>query len=91
MKPTPPPTLRDEAYYEAIVTSMEPIGYDRSEGWRGQTYLEALQFCATKESRVPCPYVAYCPLGQVNQPLGGIKEGVAWSPLIDSPNAWVSV
>lgn len=90
-KPTEAPTFSEEHYYEIMATSYQPLWYSRSEGWQGQTYLEALQFCATQNSRVPCPYLAYCPVGTANHPLGGYKPGVAWAPIIDAPNAWVQV
>jgi len=90
-KPTAKPTLDEEKFYKSIVQQLEPIWFSRTDGWQGQTYLEALQFCATKESRIPCPYIAYCPVARANQPLGGFKQGVSWAPIIDGPNAWVQV
>jgi len=89
--PTPEPTMSDADYYKAIVTSLEPIWFHRTNGWEGKTYLEALQFCASQESRIPCPYIAYCPIGTFSHPLGGVQEGVSWAPIIDGPNAWVQV
>lgn len=56
-KPTPEPTFNAEDYYKAVVTSYEPIWFDRSTGWVGQTYLEALAFCGSQDSRVICPYI----------------------------------
>ena len=49
--------MSDADYYKAIVTSLEPIWFHRTNGWEGKTYLEALQFCASQESRIPCPYI----------------------------------
>lgn len=71
--------------------SLEPLPFDRDSGWNGSTYLEALQFCAQKVSRVPCPYQGYCPMGIGNTPFGGMKDSVNWSPIIDAPNAWVQI
>ena len=57
-RPLPPLTQINEAeYYEEIVKELEPIWSDRYGGWEGQTYLEALHFCAKEESRIPCPYI----------------------------------
>lgn len=90
-KPSSKPTYGDDYYYEKIATSLEPKWFDRTSGWDGQTYLEGLQFCAREDSRVPCPYIAYCPIGMKGPPLGEAKEGVSWAPLMDAPNAWVQV
>ena len=69
----------------------EPLIYNRnsSPAWTGQAYLEALQFCASQDSRVPCPYNALCPAGKDKSPAGGVKQG--YSPILNHPNAWVSV
>eukprot|EP00571_Detonula_confervacea_P005178 CAMPEP_0172328788 /NCGR_PEP_ID=MMETSP1058-20130122/60533_1 /TAXON_ID=83371 /ORGANISM="Detonula confervacea, Strain CCMP 353" /LENGTH=2032 /DNA_ID=CAMNT_0013045917 /DNA_START=48 /DNA_END=6146 /DNA_ORIENTATION=- len=88
---TPHPTYSDEHFYELITKSLEPIPFDRSTGWNGATYLEAIQFCANQNSRVPCPYIGYCPLATKNMPLGGAKEGVSWAPVFDAPNGWVQI
>lgn len=39
---------------QSMTIKHEPIWYDRSSGWTGQTYNEALEFCNSRESRVPC-------------------------------------
>jgi len=93
LEPTAKPTVGDDYYYESMATAYEPLWFDRSQGWTGTTYLEGIHFCARQDSRVPCPYQAVCPVGKKEGvlPLGDVKEGVSWAPIIDSPNAWVQV
>lgn len=71
----------------------QPKWYDRSSGWTGQTYTDALAFCSSQESAIPCPYEAYCPLGALSPPSGGYKSSgdISWAPIMDAPNAWVQV
>ena len=88
---TPPPTYTDDHYYEEIAVNLEPLWFGRESGWGGSTYLEGLNFCAMQDSRVPCPYIAYCPLGKKGQPLGDVRDGVSWAPIMDAPNGWVQV
>jgi hypothetical protein len=87
----PKVAYENEAAYQSIAVAVEPVWYDRSDGWDGQAYLQAIQFCSSQESRVPCPYEAYCPLGKGETPLGGIKPEASWAPIFDGPNAWVQV
>ena len=90
--PTQPPTFSDVHYYEVMAESYHPKWFDRDSGWEGSTYLEGLNFCARQNSMIPCPYLAYCPVGRRGIPLGDVKhDGVSWAPVIDSPNAWVQV
>jgi len=79
--------------YASIAEKYKPLWFDRSSGWSGQTYLEALQFCEAAEGMVICPYEAICPLGPGSEPLGGYQDdlGVGWAPIIDSANEWVYV
>ncbi|KAL7550772.1 hypothetical protein ACHAWF_013996 [Thalassiosira exigua] len=84
-------TSSDDYYYMAITKTFEPQWYDRNKGWDGMTYLEALQFCAKQESRVPCTYEAYCPIGTRGPPTGGVREGISWAPMLDAVNGWVQV
>ena len=43
--------------YDVIEPVFNPILYDRTRGWEGSTYDEAVQFCSEKEpSRVLCPF-----------------------------------
>ena len=88
-----PLTEEEEAQVKLVSDKLQPIYYNRSHGWDGQTYAQALEFCASRESRVPCPYTAVCPNGKGRPPLGGVKENTAGSfaPIIDSPNQWVQL
>jgi len=88
----PTPIAMPEAdFIELAIEDFDPVWYDRSTGWLGQTYLAAEQFCHF-ESRVLCPMMAVCPdqPGAENLPIGGVKDGVAWVPL-DSDNEWLQV
>lgn len=89
-----PLTAEEVQQVKLVSDKLQPIYYNRSHGWEGQTYAAALEFCASKESRVPCPYTAVCPNGKGRPPLGGIheskKEG-SFVPIIDSPNQWVEL
>ncbi len=80
--------------YEAVAIKYKPRWYDRSKGWNGHNYIDALTFCAKQDSYIPCPYEAYCPSGPLTTPVGGFKdegEDGSWAPIIDSPNGWVQV
>jgi hypothetical protein len=95
------------AMYQSVTGQFQPKFYDRSTGWTGQTYIEALEFCQTDNAYSPgmmrvCPYVAVCPGGQGSRPLNGHKNentpeqaimdyGGSWVPVIDGPNEWVSI
>lgn len=102
-KPTPKPSTpavesissdlsaEEEMLYEAAATVYQPLLYNRAStpAWTGTAYLEALQFCASLDSRIPCPFTGICPGGQGKSPMGGIKSG--YMPIFNHPNAWVSV
>ncbi|KAL7546666.1 hypothetical protein ACHAWF_009999, partial [Thalassiosira exigua] len=77
-----------------------PTWIDRSDGWDGTTYLQALMFCASAKEGlsggVLCPLSAICPGGEGTAPRGGVREaggnGQRWTPVGgDVPNAWVQV
>ena len=42
--------------YQTISEKYKPKFFDRSKGWKGQTYDEALSFCADFNHYMPCPY-----------------------------------
>lgn len=70
--------------YETIVDSLQPIMFD---GYEFQlTFFHAFEFCGAEYNRIPCPYIAYCPLGPGHAPLGGTKISVAesWAPVYNS-------
>jgi len=68
--------------YQAIMDSFHPIMFDDSSEWDG-TFFHAYEFCGRQFSRVPCPYMAYCPMGPGYKPLGGVKvtSSASWAPL----------
>jgi hypothetical protein len=89
-----PLTDEEKKQVKFVSDKLQPIFYNRSHGWEGQTYSAALEFCASQESRVPCPYTAVCPNGRGRPPLGGVKEGAkegSFVPIIDTPNQWVQL
>ena len=53
--------------YEVISMMFEPLVFDRSSGWTGQTYLQALSFCAKSSSgdgeRTICPLAGELSVG----------------------------
>ncbi|KAL7527206.1 hypothetical protein ACHAXR_007324 [Thalassiosira sp. AJA248-18] len=67
----------------SLAASYRPRWYNRSNGWAGQTYTEAREFCdkQTEEDgdggispMQLCPYKVYCPTGPHHLPLGGFRE-----------------
>ena len=84
----------DELYYQ-VSDAYLPIWFDRSSGWKGQTYGEALLFCGAHDAGnfVPCPYEVYCP-GNGEKLLFGEDFGEgdqAWAPISDDFNDWVQI
>ena len=60
----------------ARAESHHPVWYDRSSGWDGTTYREAVGFCSSLgEGTELCPYEAYCPEGARHIPLNGYMGG----------------
>jgi hypothetical protein len=95
--------MMDDAQSDASEPS-HPIKFDRTTGWHGRTYTEALIFCGSRPGGyLVCPYEAVCPGGPDTEPLlgyatGGDANGDAngdfrsrWVPLLDGPNSWVQV
>ncbi|KAL3801043.1 hypothetical protein HJC23_002336 [Cyclotella cryptica] len=79
---------RESEEYQRVVETYKPLWYERGDGWDGQSYDEAILFCASN-SRILCPYEAYCPLGPSTVPLGGgQRASQSWAPLIDNENGW---
>ena len=83
----------DIAVYEGIASEYLPLEFDRSKGWTGRTYIEALQFCGSMNGYEICPYEAICPFGPDHAPLGGFKTDYdgSWVPILDSANNYVQV
>ncbi|KAL7535673.1 hypothetical protein ACHAXR_008943, partial [Thalassiosira sp. AJA248-18] len=79
--------------YTTAVKKYKPLLFDRSSGWNGQTYVEALIFCESQNHLAVCPYDAVCPNGTHGEPLGGFRLGPhgdwAWVPIINDHNEWV--
>jgi len=76
-----------------IESIYKPVEYDRQSGWEGTNYADAIIFCASQESRIPCPYETYCPNGENADPYGGVNDNPsgAWAPMMDAPNSWVQI
>ncbi|KAL7543947.1 hypothetical protein ACHAXR_013318 [Thalassiosira sp. AJA248-18] len=78
------------------VTNNQPTQSNRNNGWRGQTCLDTVQFCASgTEGHHNCPYEAVCPFGPDRETIdrftfsdGGCP---AWVPISDIYNEWVNV
>jgi len=88
------PNDPDSATYEDVLKSpYQPIWYDRSTHWQGHAYIQSLSFCASQNSRVPCPYQIYCPIGAAHSPLGGpkLEDNGTWAPVGNRANEWVQV
>mmetsp|Transcript_6791 Transcript_6791/g.12770 ORF Transcript_6791/g.12770 Transcript_6791/m.12770 type:complete len:638 (-) Transcript_6791:169-2082(-) len=80
--------------YKDATLRYHPVMYDRSKGWKGQSYIEALVFCEEETGLALCPYDAICPNGANSEPLGGFREiphggEWAWVPVLDGANEWV--
>lgn len=72
----------------------KPTWFDRSSGWDGRTYSEAVAFCQLKGALyVLCPYEVLCPSGPHSLPYGGTVDepGDSWAPVSDSTNDWVQI
>lgn len=78
--------------YKTIEELYSPKWFNRDEGWVGTTYIDAIAFCATQNSYIPCPLEAYCPEGGGSVPTGGY-DGTeeAYAPIMDIPNGWVQI
>jgi len=77
--------------FQRVSAAYRPVWYDRSTGWSGQTYAEALTWCDSHDHYIPCPYEVYCP--NETTLLAGImdKDGESWAPVINADNEWVQV
>ena len=82
--------------YQELSAQFLPLEFDRSRGYKGQTYLDAFAMCG----RVPgslyqlCPYAVLCPFGPDTDPIIGIKHDIAgsWMPILGGNDAeWVQV
>ena len=72
----------------------DPTWYSRLDGWTGQTYEEASNFCKSLgDTSDLCYYSIICPTGPNHLPYGGeiIETSGSWVPIKDSDNGWVQV
>jgi len=82
----------DQLYYTLSDTYL-PMWYDRSMGWKGSTYSEAVTFCNAHDNFVPCPYNVYCPGEGGHLIFNEVFEnenGLSWAPTKEE-NMWVQV
>ena len=72
--------------YQVIVDTLDPMVFDDSttnvDDWDG-SFFHAFECCGKNYNRIPCPYIAYCPLGPGKAPFGGtrIDSGESWAPI----------
>ena len=82
----------DQLFYTLSDTYL-PMWYDRSMGWKGSTYSEAVIFCNAHDNFVPCPYNVYCP-GEggklIFNEVFEKENGLSWAPTKEE-NMWVQV
>jgi len=80
----------DKLFLE-MSSNYRPVWYDRSTGWLGETYAEAITWCGSHSNFVPCPFEVYCPNDKTL--LSGImdEDGESWAPVINGVNEWVQV
>lgn len=49
--------------------------------------MDAVNFCTTRQNRVPCPYEIYCSQGPDGRPFRGERaNGEQWSPISNGAN-----
>lgn len=60
-RPTHPGITNQQKLFQKVSDAYRPVWYDRSTGWTGQTYKEALTWCDSHSNYIPCPYEVYCP------------------------------
>merc|ERR1712238_165302 len=79
--------------YEIVEKKFHPVAFTRSQGWSGSTCGEGLKFCASQQSKIPCPYDAVCPMSSRGPPFGNLVGTLisAWAPIVDSANGWVQI
>lgn len=88
--------VEEEFISQMQMQKYNPQWFDRTSGWEGETYNEAISFCARKGKMTICPYDAYCPEGANNPPYGGVKVGFdgeqeQWAPIMNKSNDWVQI
>eukprot|EP00985_Skeletonema_marinoi_P017771 scaffold9839_cov157-Skeletonema_marinoi.AAC.6 len=82
-----------QAQFDWAAEAYEPLWFDRSNGWLGTNYGEAINFCQQQQGKTICPFEAYCPMTKAPEsvPFGGVKSEYSWAPIDDAENWWVQV
>lgn len=84
-------TMNMTQLYHKISAAHRPVWYDRSTGWTGRTWDEAISFCNAHDNNIPCPYKVYCPNEKTLLPGIMDTDGVSWAPIMNAHNEWVQV
>mmetsp|Transcript_11472 Transcript_11472/g.25199 ORF Transcript_11472/g.25199 Transcript_11472/m.25199 type:complete len:848 (+) Transcript_11472:701-3244(+) len=87
-------SAKESFLYKVASETYHPVWFDRTNGWTGQTYQQALEFCQQRNEKTSlCPYHAVCPMTELNVPSGGVidEPNGSWAPISDYPNGWVQV
>jgi hypothetical protein len=85
VQPTSMSDENAEKLYALVSKTFKPMAFSRDRGWTGQTYTSALMFCATQESKIPCPYEIVCPLGSDGVPVTGEFLASSVTTIISRP------
>jgi hypothetical protein len=55
----------------SLTNDVDPVWMDATQGWGGGSHDDASKFCESFNFRKLCPYIAYCPHGMGQEPMGG--------------------
>jgi len=94
---THPGIASKQKLFQKVSAAYQPVWYDRSSGWTGQTYSEALTWCDSHDNYIPCPYEVYCPdqksliLSNDGLSLLMDRDGESWAPVSNADNEWVEI
>lgn len=69
----------------------DPVWFDRKMGWQGIMYTDAITFCKSHDSRVPCPYEIYCNQDDGVPYRGYRSNNEQWSAISNGFNQFVQV
>ena len=69
----------------------DPVWYNRQMGWEGIMYTDAITFCKSHDSRVPCPYEIYCNQDDGVPYRGYRSNNEQWSAVSNGFNQFVQV
>jgi hypothetical protein len=76
---------------DEFVGNLEPKRYDRSDGWQGHTWNEAVNFCTQEKAGELCPYEVICPAGPQHVAANDSVDPQQWIPIADLFNDWVTM